>query len=226
MSLVDQAVAYVKQRERARTPDIARELRMSPPDVDMLLERPCADGVLITCTVEVAGVKVKEYRPTNAKAQLPPLGPLHIPKFTAWTVSDAARKPPSPPPTAQPAAPAPAKAVNPSEVDMTTTEKIKAALREHGPMTTYELGKKVKVPFLSQTCSQLRKSGALVVVGGGPRAKLYGLPGQKAEKTAEAKPSGGDHLTGTIAMLEQRRLALMVEVEKIDNAIAAVRALG
>lgn len=83
--------------------------------------------------------------------------------------------------TESPPAPAKAQQENHQEKPMATIrEKIEAALREHGPMTSREIGKYVKAEGLGQNCAELAARGALKKLGNkGPRSTIYGLPGQK-----------------------------------------------
>lgn len=63
---------------------------------------------------------------------------------------------------------------------MTIREKIEKVLKEYGPLTTREMRKHgLKDATVSQHCLDLTKRKIIVVLGGGKRSKIYGLPGQK-----------------------------------------------
>lgn len=104
---------------------------------------------------------------------------------------------PAPAPARPPAPSAPASrstepAPHKEGADMTIREKIEKVLKEHGPLTTREMREHgLKEGTLSQHCLDLTKRKVIVVLGGGTRSKIYGLPGQKMSdrKEVEDTPS-------------------------------------
>jgi hypothetical protein len=101
----------------------------------------------------------------------------------------ASRQPPVRPRAAPVLPPVPMKDAPPKEgADMTIKDRITAALKEHGPMTTRELRKYVKDTAAPTVLAKAaRETREFVRLGGGTRSGVYGLPGQKlAERKDEA----------------------------------------
>jgi hypothetical protein len=177
--LVDDAKALILERGTIRSSAIAEMLDCTPANVHELL-RPCVEsGELIACGVEVGGEKLIDYRHSVAGK-----GRLAGHNFHSDPV---AKRPPTP---VRESAPTPAPIEQPKEAKkMTNTDKIVAALKEHGPATTRQLRERgVKTSNLGGHCAQLVGYKTLVRLGGGARSSIWGLPGQKL---SDHNPEGG-----------------------------------
>ena len=72
----------------------------------------------------------------------------------------------------------------------TVREKIEAALRAHGPMTSRDLAKHVSAKGLGQHCFELATRGVLKKFkGDGPRSGIYALPDQKKGEVEASPPT-------------------------------------
>lgn len=183
MSELESAIAYIRRRACARTPEIAAELGLSEYAVDAMLEPARADGRLITCTVHTGGREVIEYRCSAA-------GQGHTQRAHAFRAlaPNVAAAPPRAEPTSSSSwseTPEAAQAATPSPTTggkVTVRDRIEVALRDHGPMDAAQLRKHVKVEGMPSLCSGLWKRGILRKLGGDKRSTVYGLPGQKLEE--------------------------------------------
>ena len=187
-SLADRALALIKKRGTMRSNQLAGGLGSDEAAVDVALAPHCASGELVRCSVTLIGKgAVNEYRISAA-------GPRKADD------SDQ-KKPPTPPEAVLAAAAAAPEAAQPRTTPhqpsdegetMSVHERILAAYKKHGPMTTRQLRKYVDVSWVSVACGQAATQGALVRLGGGARSTIYGLPGQKLptgrEPAAPAKP--------------------------------------
>jgi hypothetical protein len=186
-----------------RTPALATELGIGEAAVDALLEPARASGALTTCDVETGGRRIIEYRCSASGGKYDLLAarataagkkpPQHIEPTAAQVPAKAtsgcdaeadSRK--VEPATSARAAPAPAVANQGDQEVTTLVDKILAALKKHGPMTTRELRAHVDHPNMPTYCGQLADRGTLGRLGGGKRSTIYGLPDQKAPEKAEA----------------------------------------
>lgn len=168
------ALALIAKRGALRTDALAAELGVGENAVDAMLEPACADGRLTTCKVTTGGRSVTEYRCSAAGG------------LFAFTIAPPSRKTYQPPPAHRVAAPADQHADTKGEDTMKTlAERIKAALLEHGPMTSRELRKHVDDDRVANHCFMLTQSGQLGVLGGGARSKIYGLPDQNLSARKE-----------------------------------------
>jgi len=181
--VVRRMVDAIRKRGSLRTPGLAEVFKLSEHEIDALLAYLCgAGGALICCDVELAGGKrVKEYRCSTVGGG----------KLIETYVVGRPRTKPAPKP--DPAfggrdamkeslakrfqeAGTPAK----KEIPMSTSDKILAAFRDHGPMTVHELRRHVKVENLSTLILNLRIEGKVNRLSGSPRRSVWGLPGRKA----------------------------------------------
>lgn len=199
---IDNIVAEIRKRGGLRTPGLALVFHMSEPQLDAALEPLCATGgPLISCDVEVAGKRVKEYRastigggklndtfttaPGRPRRAVEPKANPAFGSARAVTQALAAR-------FQKPTATWP---VSKEEHHMKTPAKILTAFRERGPMRLAELRQRVGgdlTPQLAKLCA----SGEVVRLGGRTRSTIYGLPGQKVlaaqqDKAAPAEPAAG-----------------------------------
>ena len=188
--LVLQMVDTIRQRGSLRSPDLAQAFKLCEHEIDVLLDVQRAAGELISCDVELAGgKKVKEYRcSTIGGGKLLHHSPIgrprskHAPKPDPAFGSRAAIKNAIAKRFQEAGAPAQ------KEIPMSTSDKILAAFRAHGPMPVPELRRHVKVENLSTLILNLRIEGKVKRLGGSPRRSVWGLPGQKAG-AASATPS-------------------------------------
>jgi hypothetical protein len=86
----------------------------------------------------------------------------------------------------RPVAPTPA-AFN-EEKPMSIRERVLAALKKAGPMTSRQMREHVDVKHVAVEMAQAADAGALVRLGGGARSTIYGLPGQKAKVADQPAP--------------------------------------
>lgn len=191
--VTDQIVKTIRELGAARTPVLAQTFGMSEALVERALWPLCVPGgPLVSCVVEVAGQRVKEYRASaigggKLNDTFTPVGRPRTavekkpdPAFgsaRAVTQALAARFK-----SASPAPVAPKPTTPRKEVDApmsTTTDKIIAAIRKHGPMTSAQLRDHVKDQNATTICGQLARKGKLVKLGGGYRTTIYGVDGQK-----------------------------------------------
>lgn len=200
---LDTIIETIRERGSLRTPELARAFNVSDAELDRALWPACGIGqALISCVVEVAGKRVKEYRasaigggklndtftavgrPRTAVDQKtdPAFG-----SAKAVTQALAARFTPAPIASA-PAAAKPTAKRQEANPAMSTTDKILKALEKHGPMTTAQLREHVDYQFLSTVTGQLARKGRIKKLGGADRGTIYGLEGQKASEGAPAAP--------------------------------------
>lgn len=183
------AFALITSGKATRDDQLARALDSDTATIAAALAPECASGALVSCRIDrVGSTPVNEYRVSAA-------GPRKADESHL-------KKPPTPPERVLAAAkaapvPAPHRSVplqhNAGDATMSVSERILAAYKKHGPMTTRQLSEHVDAAWVSITCSQLAKQGKLVRLGGGAHSTIYGLPGQKLPKgdavaTAPAKP--------------------------------------
>lgn len=199
-ALIEQALSVVKKHGQIRTSALALALCFEDDDdaLDRLLEPAAADGRLITCRVGLGGeVTTTEYRlsisgggklvsysPNSpqatpaAKNAAARAAALRLKTETTFGV-DAPRVADIRPVELAPAVPT-ASTSTKGEHDVTFRDKVIELLKKHGPMTTRELrAHGLKDANASTLVGQLAARGALGIVGGGARSKIYGLPDQK-----------------------------------------------
>jgi hypothetical protein len=71
----------------------------------------------------------------------------------------------------------------------TVREQIEAALRQHGPMTSAEIGKAIGNDDARQHCSALTQRRIILKIGGGLKSSIFGLPGQTlADRKITSQP--------------------------------------
>lgn len=207
--MLDTAVNLIRDRGGLRTPGLALTFHMTEGELDRTLAPLCTPGgPLISCDVEVAGKRVKEYRASTigggklkeigysgaARAQPKKTGEPFGDRTEITQALNARFTPPprqnervqSPEPATKPAPAQPSR----KEIShpMTTADSILQALKKHGPMTTAQLRGHVDYKFLSTVTSQLARKGRIVKLGGGTKSAVYGLKGQKAPAGAAAAP--------------------------------------
>ncbi len=194
MSL-EAALAFIRRRGSARTPEIAAELGIGEVAADDLLEPAHADGRLVTCTVSAGGRQVIEYRCSTAGQNVN----LRDATWRARQANAAAafsRGATVPPPPRGPSHEAQAAApITPKGDSMSVREKVEAALLAHGPMDVRSLAKHVKdTNHLSTIVAQLARDGVLKKLGGGTRSTIYGTPSQKLDerKSGDALERGAE----------------------------------
>lgn len=208
------AIDFIRKRGSLRTPAIAVELGIGEAAVDAMLAPACARGELTTCTVEAGGRRVIEYRLSiSGGGKLVAYAP-NAPKATPAAKNAQARaahlriktettfgtdlKPGEINETlARPirvTAPAPGhRRGAKGEQKVNLVDKIVAAFKKHGPMTTAQLREHHDHPHITTYCSQLAKRGVLGRLGGGKRTTIYGLPDQKAPETTTDAPPRSIH---------------------------------
>jgi hypothetical protein len=62
MNNSDKAMKFIKGKFSARTPEIARHIRLTHKETDALLTPLVDSGELVTCSVTKDGRKMTEYR--------------------------------------------------------------------------------------------------------------------------------------------------------------------
>lgn len=210
--LIDQTLAVIKKRGAIRTSALALALRYEGyyHDLDEALQPAVDDGRLICCKVELGGdFKTKEYRlsvsgggkvtgftPLKGGKPTPPVRPSVLMKTE--TTPGTEIKPSEINETLarqiRVTAPAPTADAEPREEEkVSLVDKIIAAFKKHGPMTTRELRAHVDHPNMPKYCSQLADRGTLGRLGGGKRSTIYGLPDQKAPEAKTDKPPRAIH---------------------------------
>ena len=202
---LDAAIEIIRKRGATRTPQLAEELRIGETAVDAMLEPARTDGRLVSCSVEVGGRKLTEYRVSAAvlKAEVNPWVPLkprptHVaaarPRGETEPTSSSSR--PGEPEAAQAATPQQPK----GKAAMTVRDRIEAALKAHGPMDVKELRKHVNAEALAAVCSSICKRGIIRKLGGGAKSSIYGLPSQSlADRKGDDMLERGAELGGKSA---------------------------
>jgi hypothetical protein len=250
---LERAIALIGKRRALRSPAIAEAFDCTPVNVETLLRPAVEAGRLLACSVETpegrtteyrlslaAGGKLSEYVPTKhgpspdpVKERLREWGPPKAELTSGQVAASARTGTPGDNVTSRGNAGdhAPGREVPRKEKQMSTTDKILAAYKAHGPMTARECAKYVKCGWLSIATSQLAARGRLVRLGGGAHSTIYGLPGQKAGAKAAQKASRGGKRMRRRKQIRARELPAMQfasappAVNGFRPAIAADRSL-
>lgn len=175
------ALDLIRERGQVRSAAIGELLVLDVDQVHVLLQPAVDAGELVCCDVLVGGLQQKEYRESMAAGT--PAAKLSTDTGYLFPKNRQAATEPN---AAQPPQGEPQMATKTNK-KQTRHDKIAAAFKAHGPMTTRELREHVQITGLNAVVrTEFEEVGTL-----GARKRVYGLEGQtmKDRKGADAGES-------------------------------------
>lgn len=175
-----EALDLVRERGQIRSAAIAELLGWTTDEVHAVLQPAVDRGDLVACDLFAGGVQQKEYRESMAAGT-----PAAKCSTDTGYLFPKNRQAATEPNAAQPPQGETTMATKPKK--QTRHDKIAAAFKAHGPMTTRELREHVQITGLNAVVrTEFEEVGTL-----GARKRVYGLEGQtmKDRKGADAGES-------------------------------------